>query len=172
MVKIALCLHGLSMGYNDKGQKVVGIKNALESILKNVVNNTEYDIFFHTWINDNQEQCNKLLDIYKPKKYIFENPLNLENNKSKYYNALKSKYLSIKKVINLAEIYSNDNNIEYDMVFTVRFDCIFLKDLKINELNIKDSVYISSWEKYYDKSYFEKFGCMDFWWFSSLNNVN
>ena len=69
--KIAICFHGLSTGMNDKNQRVSDINESYESIKKYITNGMETDVFFHTWINDNDREAkNRVLNIYKPKKYI------------------------------------------------------------------------------------------------------
>lgn len=175
MKKIAICLYGLSIGFNDKNEKVVGIKESMESIKKYVGNDMEQDFFFHTWIEDSDiESKNKVLDIYKPKNYIIENRIKFKNNCYNFHNytSVKSRWLSHLKTIDLCNSYSNENNIEYNIVFIVRFDCVFTRNLKLNELDIKDYVYVSGWDKNYNNEYFNKHGYMDFWWFGNLHMIN
>lgn len=150
MKKIALCFYGISDGFNDKNEKSMYIDKCFESIKKNIVNYSDYDIFFHTWNNiNNLELKEYLIQLYNPKKYIIENKIHfINNNKSmqiENYNASKSRWYSNKKVIELKELYEHQNNFNYDITFVCRFDCIFFNDYKLYELKLNDSLYLSNW---------------------------
>ena len=173
--KIAICFHGLSTGMNDKNQRVSDINESYESIKKYITNGMETDVFFHTWINDNIDKKNYLLDLYKPKKFIFEKKKDFHSERYKQvtsYQSAKSRWLSHKNVIELVNEYSMENNIKYDIIFITRFDCLFLNDFKLNKLKITNHLYISNWEKDYDKNYFNKCGVCDLWWFGNLEVIN
>ena len=123
MQKIALCLYGLSEGLNDKNDKIMYIEKCFESIKKNIINNSNYDIFFHTWNNINDHnQKSYLTKLYNPLNYIIENKIKFINNNKKtldvpHYNACKSRWYSSKKVIELKEKYEYENNFNYDIIF-------------------------------------------------------
>lgn len=60
-MKIALCFSGQARSF-EKGY---------EFYKKNLLDHQEVDVYIHSWKFDGQE---KLLDLYKPKKYQFEDP--------------------------------------------------------------------------------------------------
>jgi len=83
MKNIALCFYGLSGGLNDKNEIIYKIEECFKSIKTNIVNDCNFDIFFHTWKNNknNDSQEEYLVNLYKPKNYIIENKQNFINEK-------------------------------------------------------------------------------------------
>lgn len=145
-MKIALVFHGISHGYNEKGDITNISKNSYQSIINNLLDlkNINYDTYFHSWNSDNNKI---LLDLIKPKKYEFSDRINFEDkyellnkninlisestarftSEKKILNSIYSRFYSLYKSIDIV------NNIDtYDMVIITRFD-IFVK----NKINIE-----------------------------------
>ncbi len=152
MKKIALCFYGLSSGLNDKNEQVMYIDKCFESIKKYIINDSNYDIFFHTWNISNMSNLESyLIKLYNPINYIIQHPINFINNNPntkhiQHYNASKSRWYSTKKVIELKEKYENENNINYDITFLCRFDCIFFNNYNLNSIKLDNSLYLSNWK--------------------------
>ena len=140
-MKIAFCLYGLSGNYSegighDKYVKGAGTTlqimiDSYESYKKNffdINNDCDIDVYFHT---RNHENIDKIIKMYKPKKYLVDDKLTICPNNHFIY--MYSKLDSQLKVLNLI----NEN---YDIVFLSRFDLTFLKPLIISEENIKKNV--------------------------------
>lgn len=122
--------------------------------LLDLLHEYDIDIFFHTWdtlnynIEDkiNKEEVKKIIELFNPKKYEFEDDLKFRNeiilNKNFYnLNLIKYSYNNdpiefVKSQINsfygryktnvLKQEYENENNIKYDFVISKRFDACFL----------------------------------------------
>jgi len=108
----------------------------------------ECDFFIHCWNGDIQDE---LIDLYKPKKYLFE------DNKI-YWDEIRRKIdscggvtneapfgevsvsLSIKKGCELLQLYCYENNAHYDLVFMIRPDYLYWKDMNFDYYN-PDIVY-------------------------------
>ena len=147
-MRIALCLSGYFNSLTD--QTSLGDDGFLY-IKKNIFNKvspeSEIDVFFHNWEPDMED---KLLELYKPKKYIVEKQIDFdkiakENKISKkdygYENKLGtwtidsksgrgyagperilSQFYTLQKSIELKKEYEVVNNFKYDCVIKSRFD--------------------------------------------------
>ena len=72
-MRIALCLQGLSSGYNEKNNPVSSLP-CLESIKSNIISiNDNVDIFIHTW-NEKKSIKDSIKHLFKKelKSSIFE----------------------------------------------------------------------------------------------------
>jgi hypothetical protein len=110
--------------------------------------NLEYvfDTFIHCWNEDLQED---LVELYKPKKYLFESnipyheeiekKLELSGHSMLSFGGV-SVSLSIKKGCQLVESYCEENNVKYDLVLFLRPDYLYWKDM-ILDLYDEDKVY-------------------------------
>ena len=97
-MKIALCLSGLlggTGGRNGKG-KIINPKNGYYWFYKNLIKENNVDIFFHTWGDTN----NDLINLYKPKSYLFEI--------QKSFDSIDHKNYGFKNII---EQYQNENSL-------------------------------------------------------------
>lgn len=153
-MKIALVFHGLSEGKNEKGLStsinIKSFKNIKSRLIKNC------DIYFHTWDSSNKK---KIIDMLKPKKFIFENSNNFKNriknninnicnsiNKdignfipnNQYLFSFYSRFYSLYKSVSLI---TNINS--YDMIIISRFDLYLLKKLNILKYNKKNILYVN-----------------------------
>jgi len=136
-MKIAVCLHGLSIGRNDRGQLVV-YEKSIGLMKKNILNLNNVDIFIHSW-NKNKEEIETTKNLYEPKDFIFEKQITFNSNipevvgKSSYevdfvtkWHMTKSRWYSYMKSVELKRKYEVKNDFKYDFVFVTRFDnCFF-----------------------------------------------
>jgi len=164
-MKIAICFYGQPRLYN-KGYET--IKNLMEENKE-----CEFDFFFHSWFDKNmvgkkysyshyrvipddelliRENVDKeLVNLYKPKKYLFETPKEFnseiitnskmykcskekeKNNLSNFLSCVYSKYKSNQ----LLQEYIKETNNKYDFVISMRFDILKPINLKLSKLENK-----------------------------------
>jgi len=164
-MKIAFCLYGLSGSPSESptvpstsSDEMLNIaEKSYESYNKNIFNNNkehDFDVYFHTY---NHKNINKIIEMYKPKKYIVEEKFEYDFNNGKpikfidFMNtgatldylphssqtliiAGMSRWHSTYKVLNLI-----DDKIEYDYIFLCRFDLTFFNPIIFNDLKLKDN---------------------------------
>lgn len=161
-MKTALCLQGLSVGSNDKGNYVEFLDTG-KSIKSHIINN-DVDVFIHTW-NTDSDSINKIKNLYKPQKSIFEKQIIFDDINIKYHST-KSRWYSQMKSIELKKQYEEENNFTYDFVMVSRFDCIFYTNIDFYSL---DSIkfYTSNWTKPHSYS-----GFLDYWFIANSSNIN
>jgi len=149
--KAALCIRGglskssgrfLHAGdlYNHT-TKYIKYTSVYKSILKHIIQaNPEYDVdvFIHCWNEDLQDN---IISLYNPVKYLFENNnkytdeiTSLCSNRDDFGGISHS--LSIRKVLELQEEYSNANNIQYDIVVLFRPDVLIWKDIIFSKYDL------------------------------------
>lgn len=99
----------------------------------------QFDFFLHSWNKDLSEE---LLNLYNPKKYLFEdNTLYTDtiNQKLQLANSNNfrqvSQFLSLYKGCELIEEYANDSNSVYDLIIVYRFDLLLWKDMILDQYN-------------------------------------
>ena len=119
ILKIACCISGQPRSY----------KIGHEYIRKNLLDVYDVDVFFHTWKNNNID-FSDLVNLYNPKKYVIDQPL--ENIFDKKYTRIPSKkfpayftvsaFYSIYTANELKKDYEKKNNFFYDWVIRIRFD--------------------------------------------------
>lgn len=170
-MKIALVFHGLSEGKNEKGLStsinIESFKNIKSRLIK------DCDIYFHTW--DSKKKKN-IIDILKPKKFIFENSTIFKNKiesklndicnninedisnfipNNQYLFSFYSRFYSLYKSVSLI----TNINI-YDMIIISRFDLYLLKKLDILKYNKKNILYVN---KFYGEEYLtgDNIVCLD-----------
>ena len=89
-LKVAICLSGL-VGATSKGGKgnTIDFKLTKKYFDKNLIDKSlDVDFFFHCWKNKYELE---ILELYKPKNYLFEKPLKKEKNVSpKKYGLISS----------------------------------------------------------------------------------
>ncbi len=178
-MKIAICFYGQPRLYKQ------GYNIIKEFIDYN--NEHSFDIFFHTWYDEKlvgqYYQCapwrnipenellietnliDNLIELYKPKKYLYESPKDfdishikcskmykdssndLKTNANNTLSCIYSKYM----VFKILEDYVNNTNEKYNLCISIRFD--FLNKLnfkieemlnsKINVMNVSPRLYIA-----------------------------
>ncbi len=164
MKKVAICLKGAvgkkggphdrfySKGDLYKTGEYIDYIAVRDSIHKHIINpnpNYHFDFFLHGW---NLDLAQKLVEIYNPKLCLFE-----DNN---IYNEIISSIitnpsdfggvsggLSLKKSLELMEIYEIDKKFEYDIVIVYRYDVLLWKDMILNEYNIDKFLYVNAWNQ-------------------------
>ena len=158
MRRIAICLYGLSNGFNSNGHKISFLTPIKKLVNQLQYQDIEYDFFYHTWLNDKiniDDLKSDLNNIIAPKLYVVENIKEFDKNKE--LNNLKSRWYSNDKSIKLAIDYSKVNQIEYDFLLVSRFDCYYENLFDFNNIK-KRVIYVSNWQYPYNK-----FGCLDYW---------
>ena len=147
-MKIAVCISGQPRNYEQ----------GYYELKKWFLDKYDCDVYFHTWkdtqssftLSHNftethqytftEKDYDRILELYKPKDYIFQKPIPFDNGKiigdlGIGMNTIMSIFYSIQQSFNLAK----NSGIEYDLVIRYRFDlqftdyvspkCLFLKDL-------------------------------------------
>ena len=171
MKKIALCFHDFIISKLSTSN----FNRAYLSVIKNVMYNNDFDLFIHMWEPTNETGLRnlklKLIDdifrLYKPEDYIIE-----DNNLS---NANQQYWYSHNAVLELVNNYSNKNNIEYDLVFIMKPNCIFTTKLNLDKMNIENTLYVSNWEKKYGivtEDYLKSNGLCYYWCFGNMDLIN
>lgn len=167
-MKIAVVFFGKFTGVNNRG-KIQDFETPYNYLKSNVLTENT-DIFFHGW-NDDDEQSRKLVELFKPKKFLLENQIVFDHpfqhynfipygpwNTKDYLNNNYSRFYSIKKSLELVDE-------QYDLVLLSRFDTIFLEPLPFNEMS-KDQFYVSDWVHNSDGM-----GFQDAWFVSGIENM-
>lgn len=155
------------------------VEQAYSSIKTNLMDGYDVDVFIHTWIDENTpyefrndgkwanikqdpEIKQKILDLYKPKKYLFESPKTFKptlingqsaadyfrplweakcnhfNNPqgSEYFvNMIFSMWYSIMMSNLQKELYSKETGTVYDYVVRTRFDVTYRHKLIYEQLD-------------------------------------
>lgn len=136
-MKIALCFSGQPRSF-EKGY---------EYYRKNLLEENQVDIFIHSW---NTEYNQRLIELYKPKSYLFEDTLN-GNFDSVYKNTpdaenfpprfTVSMLYSMYKSCKLKTNYEIKNGFVYDWVIKSRTDYALNGKIPFDKLE-KDKLYI------------------------------
>ena len=122
-----------------------------DSIYKHIVMsnpNFDFDFFLHGW---NLDLENHLTELYNPKKVLFENNSNYNevissviDNQSDFGGV--SGGLSLKKSLELKEIYEIESNKVYDYVVIYRYDVLLWKDIKLHNYELNNYIYVNGWD--------------------------
>ena len=163
-MRIALCLHGLSSGTNDKGDPV-SFEKSYMYLQQNVLVNHTVDVFFHTW-GTSQDKKNDLIKTYNPCSFVFEKQIIFDSDFSESRGPLrhscKSRWYSCLKSVELKRKYEERYNFKYDFILVTRFDICFLTSF--------------DWEKYSSKYFYSGLwpdgdpnGLMDLWFIAGTD---
>jgi hypothetical protein len=173
-MKIAICLYGQPRLYKK------GYNNI--AIFVDLNNTHSFDFYFHTWFDEKmvglhyecapwrniskndleikKNTVNELLELYKPKKYLYESPIKFDItpyistyiysidtpiNKKNINNTISCLYSKYQ----VAQMLSSDNI--YDFVISIRFDFLNklyfrIEDMKknvINCMNVSPRLYVT-----------------------------
>lgn len=161
-MKIALCLQGLSVGKNDKGDIVSAI-GCSDSIKENIIN-SDTDVFIHTW-NQHTDSIEEIKTIYNPKKSIFEEQIMFDDTSTKLHST-KSRWYSQMKSIELKKQYEKENDFTYDFVMVSRFDCAYHTLIDFTTLD-PTKFYASHWEFPHNLD-----GFLDYWFITNSVNMD
>lgn len=157
-MKIAICLHGLSSGSNDKGDHV-SCDRGLESIREHICDHYDTDIYFHTWSTGSEDE---LVEKYQPTKYIVEPQIEFDNGNKSKIHMIRSQWNSFGKSIDLL----SENIQSYDLVLACRFDLVFLNKFLNFETFNKDNFFITHWWQNYCG-----YGYNGVYWISNPSNM-
>lgn len=129
-MKIALCLHGLSHGINDKRPSPIMYDLGYKFIKTELLDKyPEIDVFCHTW---NAESKEKIIRDYQPKKYIIgETPIHITNRPRQ-----ASCLYSYMRANQLRKEYEAEQDIKYDCVISTRYDLILSVKCDIREMDM------------------------------------
>lgn len=164
MKKVAICLKG-AVGkkggpherfYNPgdlyRAGEYVDYISVRDSLQKHVVGcnpNYHFDFFLHGW---NLDLASNLVKVYDPKLSLFEdNNIYKDMITSVIANSTDfggvSGGLSLKKSIELMEIYEIDKNFQYDIVIVYRYDVLLWKDIILDDYNLNEFLYVNAWDQ-------------------------
>ena len=146
-MKIAILLRGQShkIIYNRIHNKkiLVNYKNSLDNYKKNLFQDNDVDVFFHTFNSDILNE-KELLNDYKPVKYLISKDTTNCNTKKSSTIGENIK-LSILYVIKLFLEYIQETGKKYDFIVLTRFDLKFMCKIDFNVLK-KEFMYILKWK--------------------------
>ncbi len=208
--KVAICFYGLTGSLNKKYGigKNLDPKIAFKYYKKNILNK-DTDVFIHSWSVNFKKELVKLYKpkshIIERQKNFKTNYSNFEFKKIYYYfklfikfllnqtnlkeqlkisrirsHAIKSRWLSSKKVLNLKDKYEKKHKFKYDIVLLTRLDLIFLKKINLKKID-SNFFYASNWNSVNFKNKKVSFklnnmnrshGFMDLWFISNTDNMN
>jgi hypothetical protein len=166
MMKIAVCLHGIAKGMNDRGVGV-SFEDAIPSI-QSLTQGHDVDFFVHSWSTSEEETiksaCNPIEAEYEDQ-ITFNHPFTADRMDIPFdpsiqtrLQSLYSRWYSYAKSVSLKSQQEKKTGQAYDFVLSTRFDIIYknavlpFDDLKTNR------VYLSHW----DHNMF-RFGYNDTW---------
>jgi hypothetical protein len=167
-MKIAVVFYGKFTGRNKRGE-IQSFEKSYEFLEKNILKEN-VDVFLHGW-NDDFEESQKLLELYKPKKYLLEKQISFDHpykhydfvphgpwNTKDYLNNNYSRFYSIKKAIELVDE-------DYDLVLLTRYDTIFFQPFPFESMS-PENFYVSHW-------FHNQFGLgfQDAWFISGYGNI-
>jgi len=167
-MKIAVVFFGKFTGRNKRGE-IQSFEKPYEFFEKNILKEN-VDVFLHGW-DDDSEESQKLLNLYKPKKYLLEKQLTFEHpyqhydfvpdglwNTKDYLNGDYFRFYSIKRALELIDG-------DYDLVLLTRYDTIFLQPFPFESM-ISQNFYVSHWSH-------NQFGMgfQNAWFISGLENM-
>ena len=175
-MRVAVCIAG----------QLRNVEKAFPNIYQNIILPNNADVFIHAWYDETmnvtdgiqQSRCPglpenihlKTLDLYKPKKYIFEKPkdfsrsyknhivvnpewihavkdMNLSMPLDKCYEhtikCTMSMYYSFAKANELKELYAEEQGLYYDYVIRLRFDLHVSSPILVKELDPNYLYYVN-----------------------------
>lgn len=130
-MKIALCLHGLSDGINDKRPSPIMYDLGYKFIKTELLDKYpgEIDVFCHTW---NYESKDKIIRDYAPKKYIIGEPRIHVTSRPRQASCLYS-YMRANQ---LRKEYEAEQGFKYDCIVTTRYDPMFHIKIDIRTMDM------------------------------------
>jgi len=160
-MRVALCLHGIAAGKNDKGN-TVNFDIAFQHYKKHILKKNDVDVFIHTW---SVAEKDNLINLYNPRKSVFEQQIMFDVSQTKLHST-KSRWYSSKKSIELKRQYELEENFTYDWVILSRFDVVFFTDLILSNFQA-DHFYAANWS-----NPARDVGLLDFWFFSNSSAMD
>jgi len=125
-----------------------------ENILKILKNNYYVDIYCHIWNYEKKEDIEELLYLYKPNKYIITESINyklpdfceelyFQECENFPYSKIDSHTNPKYGIYKAFDLVKNNEKI-YDFVMRCRYDCLFEKNICLNEIENmkKNCIYV------------------------------
>jgi len=146
-MRLAIILYGISYytyRHWNNIDVVIDFNKSYNNYKKKIIDhftklNYEIDVFIATYKN---EQKNKIIKLYNPKKYIFKDFIN-KNDDDK--DLVRNKMFI--SGLYLCYSYAKVNKINYDLVLITRFDIYFMESFE-NKLDLKKMNIVSILEHY------------------------
>lgn len=142
-MRSALCLTGIIGGVEGKGGrgKEVDFEACYRYYKKCIIDVNNCDVFIHSW---SVERKDELIELYQPLLYMFEPQIDfslaeaesLAPRKGGVWRA-KSKWHSIKQVMQLKKLWEKLFEFRYDWIMISRFDLLILKKIQFQKLSSK-----------------------------------
>ncbi len=161
---------------------------------RNLFKGHEVDYFCHAWFDKNKKEEDKswhnmeikidlnteekILDLYKPKKYLLEVQRQFEIPRNYSFNTgwpqpffiVYSHFYSLKTANLLRLMYEKENNVKYDIVVKMRYDIVIANKIEwekydLNKLYLHNNC--NCWYDLYDDASFN-----DMFAFSKPENMN
>ena len=159
-MRVALCISG-QMRFLEKG---------FQKLKDNLILPNNCDVFIHSWFDDsmigenyssrwnykvNQNITTDAINLYNPKLYKFEPPIDFNYKVDKYdeervlgvypriIKTSHSMFYSIMKCNDLKLKYEQDNNFKYDCVIRARFDYNLNTKIDVSKLDL-NNIYVNN----------------------------
>jgi len=147
--KLAVIFNGIVGGDADRNNvgNVIDFKSCAKTIIHNIISPNNADVFIHSWSVDQEKD---LIDIYKPKRYSFENQemFGYTFTQAEGADPLKgqafrstSRYVSVEKGMKLKQEYELEQGFKYKWVLIFRLDYVVLTKLNLDSLDTT-SIYV------------------------------
>lgn len=127
----------------------VAVRNSVHEHIIEPNPNYKFDFFLHGWNVDLEKD---LTELYLPKMHLFENN-NLYNevitaiiDRPTDFGGVSGS-LSMKKSLELMEMYEIKNNFEYDLVIVYRYDVLIWKNMPLDEYLTDKYMYVNAWNQ-------------------------
>jgi hypothetical protein len=125
------------------------VDNAFNSINECLIKPNNADVFIHSWIDEHNDLSNRILQLYNPVKFLFENQKKFVNDsldltrmmlshgrsytREKFVEMIYSSWYSNQQSNTLKECYRLENNVTYDYIIRARFDITYSKPIICSE---------------------------------------
>jgi hypothetical protein len=125
----------------------VAVRNSIFKHIVEANKDCNFDFFLHGW---NIDLESSLIELYNPKKYVFEdnnayqNVILLQSANPSDYGGISGS-LSLKKSLELKEIYEIERGFKYDAVIIYRYDVLLWKDMKLDKYELGKYIYVNGW---------------------------
>lgn len=127
------------------------VDNAFESINECLIKPNNADVFIHSWVDEQNNLKDRILQLYKPSDYTFESQKKFVNDyldlsrmmvshgrsytRDRFVEMIYSSWYSNLQSNLIKESFRLKNNIEYDYVIRARFDITYNKPVICSEYN-------------------------------------
>ena len=132
-MRVAFCLVGI-VGSSNFGMglgKPIDFRLGHHFHKKHIFDNNDVDVFIHSWSTEFEKE---LVDLYKPKKHLFEEQIDFGQDNIRD-QCILSRWYSTAMSVRLKSLYEEENNFKYDWVILYRFDHVFLTDLNFSNFD-------------------------------------